>query len=260
MIDAKSESVCNPGEASLQTRILFFMISRAVFVSLVTISLVAVSQTHAQPQSQADQQRREPPSLWQRTLQTLHLAPRNEGPIQAHAATAQPRAREAKNTPNLWQRTLQTLHLAPRQQSRSGTAGGAPASAPASSVRTVRVEDLVLKLELSPLPLKLSDARMLKVTLGVTNRSRGNYVHLEFPTTQRIEVLIRDEEGKTVTRWSEDQAFSNEPSMLTINPGERIEYNVSISTRDLRPGRSYTVEAYFPQYDKLGIRQSIVPR
>ena len=75
-----------------------------------------------------------------------------------------------------------------------------------------------------------------------------------------IEILIRDNaRNKLVTQWSEDQAFSNEPAYVTINPGERVEYHAAVSTRDLVAGRAYTVEAFFPNFDKLTIQQTIVP-
>ena len=47
---------------------------------------------------------------------------------------------------------------------------------------------------------------------------------------------------------------------LTINPGERVEYNGMVSTRDLIAGRAYVVEVFFPNYDKLRIQQTIVPQ
>jgi hypothetical protein len=148
---------------------------------------------------------------------------------------------------------LQVFHLAPRESK-----GGTPATA--EKPKTIRVKDLTLEMHLSPLPLDLSDTRQLKVALLVLNRSRRS-VHLEFPTTQRIEILVRDAQtNKLVTQWSEDQSFSNEPAFLTINPGERVEYNATISTRDLAAGRPYTVEVFFPNFDKLRLQQTIVPQ
>src|SRR2546425_11000075 len=56
---------------------------------------------------------------------------------------------------------------------------------------TTRTKHLAIGMELSPLPLKLSENRLLKVRLTLTNKS-NRFVQLEFPTTQRIEILIRD--------------------------------------------------------------------
>ena len=113
-------------------------------------------------------------------------------------------------------------------------------------------------MDVSPLPVKLSEARRLAVTVSLRNKS-GKFIHLEFPTTQRIEVLIRNQADKLVTQWSEDQSFSNEASYITINPDERIEYNVSVATRDMTAGQPYTIEGFFPSFDDLKIKKTIVP-
>ena len=123
---------------------------------------------------------------------------------------------------------------------------------------TVRVKNLALSMELAPEPVKLSETRQIKVALSLTNKSR-KLVHLQFPTTQRIEVLIRDKDGKLVTQWSEDQSFANESTFVAINPGERIEYTAAVATRDLAPGREYVVEGFFPNFDELKVRKTIVP-
>jgi hypothetical protein len=39
--------------------------------------------------------------------------------------------------------------------------------------------------------------------------------------------------------------------MVTINPNERLEYLVSIATRDMKVGDTYSVEAYFPNFEQL---------
>ena len=100
--------------------------------------------------------------------------------------------------------------------------------------------------------------RSLKVTLQLVNKGR-KMAQLEFPTSQRIEVLVKNAAGKTVEQWSEDQAFTNDPTVETINPGERLEYSASIATRDLAAGQSYTIEAFFPNYEPLRTSKTLVP-
>ena len=117
---------------------------------------------------------------------------------------------------------------------------------------------LLLTMKLEPLPLKLGETRQLKVTLQLTNESK-KFVQLEFPTTQRIEVLVKRPDGKLVEQWSEDQSFSSEPSLVTINPGERLEYGVSVATRDMVAGEPFVIEAFFPNYEPLRVEQTIVP-
>lgn len=154
----------------------------------------------------------------------------------------------AARGPGFFGRALETLHLAPRDRQR-----------PRDDRSSVRVKNLTLRMTLAPLPLALSETRQLKVTLTLSNRSR-KVVRLEFPSTQRIEILLRESaSGKLVTQWSEDQSFANEPAYVTVNPGERVEYNAAVSTRDLRAGQAYTVEAFFPNFDELRIQQPVVP-
>ncbi len=122
-----------------------------------------------------------------------------------------------------------------------------------------QLKKLALDLQLSPQPLKLSEARQLHAAVVLTNKSK-KFVGLEFPTTQRVEVLIRDKMGKLVTQWSEDRTFENAPSYVGLNPGERLEYSASLPTRDLRAGENYTLEGFFPNFDELKARRSIVPQ
>ena len=65
--------------------------------------------------------------------------------------------------------------------------------------------------------------------------------------------------GKRIEQWSEDQAFQNEPTLVAINPNERIEYTAVVATRDFKAGQSYTVEGYFPNYEQLRVSKSITP-
>jgi hypothetical protein len=123
---------------------------------------------------------------------------------------------------------------------------------------TVRVKNLTLTMTVTPEVVKLPETRQLQVTLSLANRSR-RAVQLEFPTTQRIEILIKETDGKLVTQWSEDQAFENQTVFVMINPGERIEYNASIATRDLQAGSSYIVEGFFPHFDALRATKTITP-
>ena len=117
---------------------------------------------------------------------------------------------------------------------------------------------LAVEMKLSPLPLKLAETNRLKVTLTLVNHGK-KLAPLEFPTSQRIEVLIKNGAGKTIEQWSQDQAFTSEPTVVTINPGERAEYSVEVATRDLSAGQSYSVQGFFPKYEELKAQQTLVP-
>lgn len=146
-------------------------------------------------------------------------------------------------------RTLQSLNPFRRSEGDASERGDA---------RAVRWKKLSLTMQVEPSPVRLSETRQIKVTLRLENRGR-RLIQLEFPTTQRIEVLLRRKDGRLVEQWSEDQAFANEATVVAINPGERLEYAVSVATRDLAAGQPYTIEAFFPNYEQLRTSLSIVP-
>lgn len=119
-------------------------------------------------------------------------------------------------------------------------------------------KQLVPTIAIDPLPLKLSEVRSFRVTLQLANKGK-KLAQLDFPTTQRIEVLVKDGAGKTIEQWSEDQAFQNEPTLVAINPSERLEYTATVATRDLAAGQTYTVEAFFPNFDQLRASKQVIP-
>jgi len=119
-----------------------------------------------------------------------------------------------------------------------------------TSPAATNFRNLEMGLQIEPNPVKLSDNRQVKVTLTLTNKG-SKLTQLEFPTSQRIEVIVRGKGGQLLVQWSEDQAFTQEMTQVTINPSERLEYSVNVSTRDLVPGESYIVEGFFPNFDKL---------
>ena len=116
--------------------------------------------------------------------------------------------------------------------------------------RSTNFRQLEMSLKIEPNPVRLSENRQIKVTLTLVNRG-SKLAQLEFPRSQRVEVLLKSKSGLTVEQWSQDQAFSNEPTMVAINPKERLEYSVSVSTRDMVAGETYTVEGFFPNFDAL---------
>ncbi len=45
---------------------------------------------------------------------------------------------------------------------------------------------------------------------------------------------------------------------VLINPGEQVEYNETIATRDLTSNRVFTVEVFFPNYPELRVHQKFL--
>ncbi len=118
--------------------------------------------------------------------------------------------------------------------------------------------NLAMTLTVEPSHVKLPETRAVKVALIVINKGK-NAVQLDFPTTQRIEVLLKKESGEVLSKWSEDQKVDPEQGFLVINPEERLEYSANVSTREMKAGNSYTVEAYFPNFPDLRGSKTITP-
>ena len=120
-----------------------------------------------------------------------------------------------------------------------------------------RLRGLALDLQISPQNVKLSEVRQLNVKVTLANLSKRP-VTLDFPTTQRIEIYLTDSAGQVLTKWSENHAIAEKPATILINPSERIEYNETISTRELTPNKVFIAEVFFPQFLELRIRQKFL--
>lgn len=82
----------------------------------------------------------------------------------------------------------------------------------------------------------------LGVRISINNYTK-TMVALTFPTSQRIEITGRNVEGKIFYSYSTDRNFTQEVSILTINPGERVEYSEAIPTRSMTAGNTYLINA-----------------
>jgi hypothetical protein len=120
-----------------------------------------------------------------------------------------------------------------------------------------RLRGLSLDLQISPQTVKLSEVRQLAVKVTLSNLSKRP-VTLDFPTTQRIEIYLTNSSGDVLTKWSDNHAIEKKPAAILINPSERIEYNETISTRELTPNKVFVAEVFFPQFVELRIRQKFL--
>ena len=120
-----------------------------------------------------------------------------------------------------------------------------------------RLRGLALDLQITPQTVKLSEVRQLSVKVTLANLSKRP-VTLDFPTSQRIEIYLMDSAGGILTKWSENHAIAEKPATILINPSERIEYNETISTRELTPNKVFVAEVFFPQFLELRIREKFL--
>ena len=111
------------------------------------------------------------------------------------------------------------------------------------------------KLTVEPHTFSLDDRREITATFIVENKT-ARLLKLDFPTSQRIEILVRDGNGKVIEKWSDDRAFQDISGVVMINPGEHIQYEEKLATRDMQPGTTYTIEASLannPEFTKTAI-------
>jgi len=195
---------------------------------------------------------------------TIHAADPTPAPSTDASATPAPASGEKKHKskttptpkpgapphPGLFNRIYHTLHLSHNKEDDKKKE---------AESKLPNWHHLVLTMGITPSPLKLSETHQFQVTLKLENKS-SKFVQMEFPTSQRIEVVVKNKTtGKLVEHWSEDQAFTNDPGMVSINPGERLEYSATVSTRDLAAGETYTIEGFFPNYEALHGSMTVVP-
>ena len=123
--------------------------------------------------------------------------------------------------------------------------------------KDARLRGLALDLQITPQTVKLSEVRQLSVKVTLANLSKRP-IALDFPTTQRIEIYLTNADGEVLTKWSENHAIAEKPATILINPSERIEYDETISTRELTPNKVFVAEVFFPQFLELRIRQKFL--
>jgi hypothetical protein len=109
---------------------------------------------------------------------------------------------------------------------------------------------LEMRVKVSPEVIRLSDTRALEVRLQLINRSK-KAVNLLFNDSRKYDFVLRDIGGKKLAQWSDDQPVTQSPGYVIINPGERAEFVGNVSTRDMVPGRTYTLEAVLVGYDRM---------
>lgn len=155
---------------------------------------------------------------------------------------------------------LATVLIAPAKEKRSWLGRVFHPFASSEKIpqyKNPKIRGLVLTVELPSEPVKLSEVRQLPVHILLTNRG-DRAVELNFPSEQRIEILLRDAAGRAVTRWSDNRAFAEAVGTLLINPGEHVEYSETIATRELVSGKVFTVEVTVPAYPELDAQRKSI--
>ncbi|MGI8821016.1 MAG: BsuPI-related putative proteinase inhibitor [Chthoniobacterales bacterium] len=121
----------------------------------------------------------------------------------------------------------------------------------------VNLRGLVMTVEIWPQPLRLSEVRQMDVRVRLTNKAKKP-ITLEFPTSQRFEIHLRNAAETILTTWSDNHAFTETLGTVFINPQEHIEYAETIATRELTPNKVFIAEVFFPKYSELRVRQKFL--
>lgn len=114
------------------------------------------------------------------------------------------------------------------------------------------------KLTIDPPSFSLADRREVEGIYTLRNNT-GKLIRLDYPTSQRIDIVTRDENGNVIDRWSDDRAFKPQEGIVVINPKERIEYREKIPTREMKPGQPYTIQAEIVGYPEYTAAQPVTP-
>lgn len=135
----------------------------------------------------------------------------------------------------------------------------APFSGSKSKSTGSKYRQLETSIQIKPDVIYVASTRSIEATVLVTNKAAQS-LQFNFPTSQHIEVVVKTEDGKVIQRWSEDQRIEREASFVVINPNERLEYSTTVSTRNMKAGKTYVIEASVPGYDAVFARKVVVPQ
>jgi len=94
---------------------------------------------------------------------------------------------------------------------------------------------------------------VLKARLTVANRTELP-LKLRFRSGQRFDIVIRDEAGREVLRWSDGRAFIQSIAEMELSPGEKT-FSAEIPLEGEQEGRplpegEYAAEAYLTTADE----------
>lgn len=115
------------------------------------------------------------------------------------------------------------------------------------------------ELRSDPAEFKLADRRELRVFFTVRNVTK-RAERLEFATSQRFDLSVISPDGKRIFQWSEDRAFEPVAASVMVNPRERIEYEATVPTRDMKGGSIYRVEAGLAGYPEITATTQLRPQ
>jgi hypothetical protein len=103
---------------------------------------------------------------------------------------------------------------------------------------------LSVDIAYSPNPVRLGRSGSMDVTASIVNNTKTQQ-SFGTQTEQRIAIQVREiGSGRIVATAQEGR--TEDPRLTTplLNPGERLSFERRLSTRDLRAGTTYQIEAF----------------
>lgn len=115
------------------------------------------------------------------------------------------------------------------------------------------------ELHADPAEFPLAERREVRLVFSVKNTTK-RAERLEFSTAQRFDLSVIAPDGKRIYQWSEDRSFEPTLSSVVVNPRERVEYEASVPTRDMRAGDVYRVEAGLTGFPETAATTQLRPK
>ncbi len=103
---------------------------------------------------------------------------------------------------------------------------------------------LTVDVAFSPNPVKLGRSGSMDVTVSIVNMTKLQQ-SFGTQTEQRIGVQVREiATGRLLSNVQEGRVEDPHLTAPLLNPGERLSFERRISTRDMRAGQTYQLEAF----------------
>ena len=126
------------------------------------------------------------------------------------------------------------------------------------NLRALQGRNTTEKLTIDPPTFSLTERREVETTYTLRNNT-GKIMRLDYPTSQRMDIITKDASGQAVDKWSDDRSFKPQEGIVIINPNERIEYREKVPTREMKPDQTYTIQAEVAGYPDYTASQPVTP-
>lgn len=122
-----------------------------------------------------------------------------------------------------------------------------------------RTPPLQAELRSDPAEFPVVERREVRVIFSVKNTTK-RAERLDFATAQRFDLSVISPDGRRIYQWSEDRSFDPAAASIMVNPRERIEYEATVPTREMKGGGVYRVEAGLTGFPEVSATTQLRPQ